>query len=125
MGIIGNLFPASEKQKFADEHVQPGQVLYLNCAFMNPPREKYVLLAHTDTRCLLFIINSRIHPYIASRPYLAQAQVQIDVSNYPFLDHDSYMNCSEVIDSVDVEEIRRQVLDDLSRVKGGANAATI
>jgi hypothetical protein len=50
--------------------------------------------------------------------------VLITASDHGFLEHDSYVDCSQVIDSVAEAEIRTQVLADLGRIRGELNANT-
>ena len=98
MGAFGDFFPEKERADLAEQHLTPGEVLYLFCDFTTPPKEKYFIVASHTGRPLLFIINSEIHPYVAKRPHLNQCQVQLSVQEYDFLDHDSFANCSKVID---------------------------
>jgi len=98
MGILGDLFPEHERQKYIGRHLEPGQVLFLFCKFTNPQKEKYLVVACTGKRPLLFVINSRIHPFIEKQPVLLKCQVKLSASDYDFLDHDSFVDCSKVID---------------------------
>ena len=40
------------------------------------------------------LINSQVHPYIESRPYLHPCMVEIRLSTHPFLSYDSWINCT-------------------------------
>jgi len=122
MGRLGDFFPEDEKQEYIKRRLRPGQVLYLFCEFTNPQKEKYLVLACPGNRPLLFIINSAIHPFIAGRPYLLKCQVRLSASDYDFLDHDSFIDCSKVIDDFHNTQVREQILDDITRVKGELNA---
>ena len=124
MGRLGDFFPEHERQEYAGRHLRPGQVLYLFCGFTNPPKDKYLVLAHPGARSLVFVVNSQIHPFIANRGHLLGCQVRLNDSEYDFLDHDSYVNCSEVIDYLTDREIREQISADVSRVKGELSAST-
>lgn len=105
---LGDFFPEGDKENYVNRHLKPGQVVYLFSHFTNPPKEKYLVIAYYGTNPLLFTINSKIHPYIASRPDLSKCQVSLRAMDYDFLDHDSYINCSKVVDSFSEDEIRRQ-----------------
>ena len=127
MGRLGDFFPKREKQKYIDRQLKPGQVLYLFCEFVTKShQDKYLVLAYTGTRPLLFIINSKIPPFAERRPDLHKCQVKLSASDYSFLDHDSFVDCAKVIDHFDESEIRRQVIEDVgresSRKPGGLNA---
>jgi len=65
-----------------------------------------VIVVHVDYDVglmLVFLINSRIHPLIENNPTLKACQISLKKSKYPFLDHDSYLNCCEVFDSLDID----------------------
>lgn len=121
---LGDFFPQADREDYLKRHLKPGQVLYLFSHFTQPPKEKYLVIAYYSDSPLLFVINSRIHPYIASRPELNASQVEIQAVEYDFLSHDSFIDCSQVIDSFEAAEIRRQVLGELSRIKGELTPAT-
>jgi len=70
MATLGDYLPHKEKGQYIEAHLKPGQILYLFCDFTTPPKEKYLVLACPGENPLLFIINSEIHPFIASRPEL-------------------------------------------------------
>ena len=118
MGRLGDSFPNGEKQEYINRHLKPGQVLFLFSRFTNPNKDKYLVIACLGSRQLLFVINSGIHPYIAARPHLSRCQILLRAADYWFLDHDTYVNSSKVIDFFDQDEIRDQLLADTSRVKG-------
>jgi hypothetical protein len=124
MATLGNYLPDPLKQQHIERHLHPGQVLYLSCDFTTPPKEKYVIFACAGAWPLLFIINSNIRPYIAQRPVLNQCQVCLRAADYPFLDHDSFADCSRVIEQVSEDVIRAQILADVSRLKGALTPAT-
>ena len=100
MGKLGDFFPDEEKSQYADRQLKPGQVVFIFSGFTNPPKEKYLVIGHLGEKPLLFVINSSVHPYIQSRPDMLKCQVLLAASDYGFLDHDSYVDCSQVIDSV-------------------------
>lgn len=117
MTTLADYLPEAEKHQFVHKHLKPGQILYLFCDFTTPPKEKYLVLACSGANPLLFLINSEIHPYIEARPELQKCQVKIRASDYQ-LDHDSYINCSRVIDNISETEIIEQVIKDTGRIKG-------
>lgn len=125
MGRLGDQFPESSRREYADREVAPGHVVYLFCDFTRPPKEKYLVVVAVHPRPLLFVINSRVPDFVASRPHLASCQVPIRASDHPFLAHDSFINCAEVIDCIDFEAVMAQVVADTRRIKGALTAATI
>ena len=67
-----------------------------NCTCTRPNKDKFVAIVCSATNPMGFLINTRIHPYILERPDLLSSQVTIKVSDYPFLAHDSYINCIDL-----------------------------
>jgi hypothetical protein len=67
-----------------------------NCTCTRPNKDKFVAIVCSETNPMGFIINTRIHPFILERPDLSSCQVAIKVSDYAFLDHDSYINCIDL-----------------------------
>ena len=124
MGRIGDYFPEDKRREFAEAHLAPGQVLYLFSTSTNQPKDKYVVLAYPGPSPLLFYINSQVHPFIASRPNRARCQIKIHASDYAFLDHDSFIDCSEIIIDFTKVQIVAQIIDDISKVKGELNEIT-
>jgi hypothetical protein len=125
MGRLAASFPEPARRKFIARNLTPGRVLYLHCGFTRPaPKDKYLLLASYDTPPLLFVINSGISRYIQSKPHLLSCQVPLKVSDYSFLSHDSYVDCSEVINCIDKGELEDQLLASTERIKGEVDQAT-
>ena len=126
MSALGDHFPPEQKQQHIKKHLKPGAILYLFSTFTNPNKEKYLIVIHSDPSewALLFVINSKIHPYISERPHLSDCQVKLCKKDYPFLSHDSYIDCSNVIDEFDLSEIKRQLELDMGRLKGAVTDAT-
>jgi hypothetical protein len=124
VGILGNLFPEDKKREYIDRNFQPGQILYLYCEFISPPKDKFLVLICDGGIPLLFIINSNIGLYVADRPDLLNCQVQLNATDYDFLDHDSFINCGEVVNYFDRQAIYDQLLNDTGRIKGELNEAT-
>ncbi len=87
------------------------------------PRKR-IRTANHRPRPLLFIVNSEIHPYVASRPDLHRCQVPIRASDYGFLRHDSFVDCSKVVSDFDEGGIRDQILEDIRGIKGELSADT-
>ena len=123
MSTFGDFFPEPEKQRFINDNLAPGKVLYLFSEFVEPPKEKFLLLSCMEPEPLVFVINSQINPFIKRDQHLFDCQVQLNASNYTFLDHDSYINCSQIL-SIGMNIIIDQVSSDLGRIKGEINMQT-
>ena len=80
MGRLGDRFPERARREYVESHLDPGEVLYLFCPFTSPPKDKYLVLACAKPRPLLFMVNSTIHPFIASRPALRRCQVALSAT---------------------------------------------
>ena len=95
-----------------------GTIILLHCPFTTPPKNKFIILLSANPDPILFMINSDENPFIENNPALHTQQIKIRQSDYGFLDHDSFVNCSEAITLLSVSEIMKQVNDDPTRIKG-------
>jgi len=120
---LGDRFPEGGKAEHVTRQLVPGQVLYLFCQFTHPPKEKYLVLVSVEPGPLLFVVNSRVSPFIADRPDLSKCQVMLAASDYAFLDHDSFIDCSRAI-SLPEDEITSQLIADLGRMRGTLSPTT-
>jgi hypothetical protein len=101
--------------------IKPGSIIHLFCNFINPPHNKFVVVTHIDhheDELLVFFINSAISPFMAKDPNLVACQISLTKIRYPFLDHDSFLNCSKVIDSIDIDTIIDHLLKTPKDLKG-------
>jgi hypothetical protein len=57
------------------------------------------------------------------KPDLMVCQVTLRVQDHTFLRHDSFLDCTQVFDSINYEEIVAQLVADYSRIKGELSAA--
>lgn len=57
---------------------------------------------------MFFVINSEINSFKKSSTDLLESQVEIKKDAHPFLDHDSWIDCSKVIREFDASEVIRQ-----------------
>ena len=118
MSTVGDRFPERARREYVERHLNPGEVLYLFCPFTTPPKNKYLVLACATPRPLLFMINTSIHRFIASRPALRRCQVALSATEYGFMEHDSFIDCAEVIDYFDRAAITGQILAHVARLRG-------
>ena len=115
--VLGDLFPASEKEKAFQNQFKPGVILYLHCDFTTPPKEKYLLVAADDGEVLCFVINSEINPFLGRRKDSLRCQILLKQHEHNFLAHDSYVNCCE-LRRFDKDFVRDIVVKDIARIKG-------
>jgi len=91
------------------------------CDFISNPKIKYFVIVHVDLSdelLLLFIINSKIPNFIKTNPELKAGQLLIKSSVYNFLEHDSFINCNEVQDGLDLDSLVDHLLTTPSDYKG-------
>ncbi|MEP7246475.1 MAG: hypothetical protein ABI885_22740 [Gammaproteobacteria bacterium] len=72
----------------------PGMVLHLWFHAIRPfPKEKLCVLCCVDAP-LFVLINSLVNPFVNNTPELVAHHLPITRSEYGFLDHDSWIDCS-------------------------------
>lgn len=86
MAKLGDAFSDDQRRESVARQLQPGAVIYLDVAFPQGQRSKYLVIAYVDRECCTFIINSRIHPFVESHATLAVCQVKIDAARHPTSD---------------------------------------
>jgi hypothetical protein len=92
-----------------DYRYKPGDVLKFFSDDTNPPKYKRHILINLEPLCW-FYINSELPNFIKfSKELLIQ---QVKLPKYPshlFMDHDSYIDCSEVIvyDDLTIEDLTK------------------
>ena len=73
-----------------------GSIVDIFVAHITPPHRKFYVVCCFEPMVLGFFINSGINPYIQKRPRMLEAQVRVTKADHPFLDHDSWLDCTEV-----------------------------
>jgi hypothetical protein len=118
MPKLGDGFPLEHRKEHVEGALRPGMILYLDAAFTDPPKPKYVLVACLEPTPVLLLINSRLNPNVESDPARAGCHLRLNASDYPFLDHDSFLDCSKAYNLADDTEVAGQLVADLNRIKG-------
>ena len=119
--IVGQVLPDEAQRALLKAKIKPGCILHTFCGFINNPKNKFVVVAHIDFAedlILAFIINSRVHPLIEKDPALKTCQVKLEKATYAFLSHDSYLNCAEVCDSLEIDDITTHLLTSPTDIRG-------
>ena len=83
-----------------------------NCRHAKPqPKDKFVIIACIDTTPWGFFINTEINQFIQKRSELLACQVPIKMTDHRCLDHNSYVDCTNLIPFEDAEltDIKDQV----------------
>lgn len=83
-----------------------------NCQHCHPYKNKFVVISCSDGTCLGFLINTKIANFVLKRPELLKSQVPIKSSDYWYLTHDSYLDCSQLypFDNDDLNDGRGKLL---------------
>jgi len=66
------------------------------CQVTKIPKPKFTAIVCIKPEPHGFLINSKIGQFIQNRPESFKAQVRILASRYSFLDHDSFIDCSQL-----------------------------
>jgi hypothetical protein len=77
-----------------------------------------LLLLCADPDPWFFVVNSAIPEFCRDKPHLLDVQVKLSADDHPFLDHDSFIDCSKIITSITPDTVQGQVLSDVGRLKG-------
>ena len=123
MRTLGDHFPLEDRQEHIRSELNPGKILYLDAAFTDPPKPKYVVLACVQPKPVLLLINSRVNPNVERDPSRAGRHLRLSASDYAFLSHDSFLDCSKEYGLASDLEMTGQLVADLGRIKGDLTQA--
>ncbi|HMX25833.1 MAG TPA: hypothetical protein PLD20_24520 [Blastocatellia bacterium] len=119
MHTLGDYFSKEEKIRKFNESLVCGQVYYLDQSFLFREKNKYFLLVANTEPLSLFIINSKKPSLAVSNPHVDECQVLIEYVNHTsVVEHDCYIDCFQTCQKFSLEEIKEQVVNDPSRIKG-------
>lgn len=77
----------------------------------------FVIMGEDDKNYIgLFFINSKINSF-NNKPLLRQMQYEMRVSDYDFLDHDSYLCCTELT-KIDKKRLDESLSEGTTQYKG-------
>jgi len=99
MANLGNFFPDDIKSDFASDKLKAGVVLRFFVTDTTPPKIKRIIIIaieHSRILAATVFINSEINPAIFSSEELRKLQYKLEYAKCDFLDHDSYVDCSEI-----------------------------
>lgn len=114
---VGDSFPPEKRKAYVDRNLKPWTIIRLYCAIIADPHDKFLVVVSVVSCLVYFFINSRPYTLAESNPKWKDTQVCIDTKNHPFLDHDSFIDCSRVL-SLPIYEVERQLVADISRIHG-------
>ena len=118
MARLGDGFPAEKRRAFIERRLIPGCVVRLQVKFPETTKPKFlVLVADDDPDYCLFIVNSRIHPFVESRPHLLKCQVKVTAGDHEFLKRDSYLGCDKVL-RLRRDDVLRELMGNVGAIEG-------
>lgn len=79
------------------------------------------MLGTNPTDFSFFVINSGINSFISRKDYLKECQIMMDKKNHPFLDHDSYLDCSKIY-QIEIDSVKDQLVADSDPIKMSISA---
>lgn len=97
---LGEFFPEAFKADYARRNLEVGSVLKLYVKDTKPPKEKRFIIVgkNIDGLCLATVyINSEINENINYSPELKELHLPFQAAGRTYLDHDSFVDCSEFV----------------------------
>ena len=99
MNSLGSYFPDDIRRQLAITNLRIGSVLRMHVLDTTPPKIKRLIVVGMDPESIMLVtvfINSEINPSIISSTKLQELQYPLESQSLPFLDHNSYADCSKV-----------------------------
>ncbi|MEY0337394.1 hypothetical protein AB7V82_12345 [Providencia stuartii] len=116
---LSDCFPDSFKKSFIEQKkIKVSDVLFLHCDFTTPPKKKYLVVCCCDP-LLVLVINSEIHPFIQSKDYLLECQVDILKEDHDFLKWDSYVSCIEAHQAFNLQDVKSRITHEYASILVG------
>jgi hypothetical protein len=127
MTDLSDLFPQSFRDDFAERNIQIGSVIRVFVKDTTPPKVKYfIVIGFSDDKVLLgtVFINSAINQNIFNTEYLKGLNIPLDAHIYNFIDHNSFVDCSDIKERSFVE-IKQLLSNDPECSKGVVSEETM
>ena len=99
MTDFSDLFPQSFKDDFAERNIQIGSVIRVFVKDTTPPKVKYfIVIGFSEDKVLLgtVFINSAINQNVFNTEYLRGLNIPLDAQMHDFIDHNSFIDCSDI-----------------------------
>lgn len=114
---LGDALSPDDKLRYVRQSLVPGRILHVHCSYTTPPKNKFVVVAAIQPAPLLFIVNSKINRWVQARADLRDCQVEIRQQDHTFLGQDSFLNCTEAVGQMAMEELEGQLVKGMSNIK--------
>jgi hypothetical protein len=114
MPNIGDFFPDELKEQLADNNFKIGAVLKYHIDSITPPKPKRLIIVGFDDQKVALatvFINTEINPNVFPTQALRDLNLEFDTINRDYLDHKSYVNCSQIFEQ-DVESVKGLLITD-------------
>jgi hypothetical protein len=96
------------------------------CRHTTPPKRKYIAIVCLNPNPYGFLINSRISPFIQSREKLLAHQISVTADKYGFLDHNSFIDCSQIFSFKEgelqsIQKIQNNTRTEIKKIVAGSD----
>lgn len=114
MQNFSDFFPDELKEQIANNNLKVGAVLRIPVSFTTPPKVKRLIIVGFDSQNIALasvLINSEINPNKFPTQRLKDLHLELDENNRDYLDHTSYVDCSQIRE-MEVTSIKSMLMDD-------------
>lgn len=97
---LGAFFPPEYQKAHREKNLRPGAVFKIYVKSTNPPKiKRIVILGINEEKTLIghIFINSNINLQRLDTDELRNLQIYLEASHREYLDHNSYLDCSDLI----------------------------
>jgi len=114
---LGHDFDEQQRREYVDRQLLPGRIIYLlDLPLTSTTKNKYAVLARASDPPLLLVMGRGIARLIQRDADRLARQVLLRASDYPCLAEDSYVDCTLAIATMSMEEVRGQLIADVSQL---------
>lgn len=99
MSSLGDFFPDAFKDQFGQDKVNIGVLISLMVPDTKPPKIKRMIVVGQDRANIHVVsvyINSRLNVNVFRTEYMQSFHIRLPSEGRPYLDHDSYIDCTQV-----------------------------
>ena len=96
---LGDFFPDDFKARFAKRNIDLGSAILIKIPDFSINYDKYIIVVaknNAEKSIAYVVINSEANPNVAYNAYLKSLHIKIDKANNPFLERDSFVDCSKL-----------------------------
>lgn len=96
---LSDFLPDKLKNEFADQNLKVGTVIRKLAKDTTPPKKKRFIIIGIDrdkVKIGTVYINTDLNTNVFRNDYLKSLQIKIRAKDNTFIEHDSYVDCSEI-----------------------------